>query len=139
MRVLCVLAVPGTTSVPMPRTSDGQGSPGTTAVLRRQKTQQSPLAEEERIGRRVSYLKATWGDRMHVDSDFDLSDGESPHVHHRSSRKWRPPLFPEDIQRLKRIFEEMSSGSSSPRPPARRAARHVVFQKVAHSAMVLLT
>jgi hypothetical protein len=37
-------------------------------------------AEEERLVRRVSYLKATWGDRMHVDSDLDLSDTESPHM-----------------------------------------------------------
>ncbi|PNF34874.1 hypothetical protein B7P43_G03117, partial [Cryptotermes secundus] len=42
-------------------------------------------AEEERLVRRVSYLKATWGDRMHVDSDLDLSDTESPRMQLRSS------------------------------------------------------
>lgn len=28
-------------------------------------------AEEERAMRRVSYLKATWGDRLHLDSDVE--------------------------------------------------------------------
>lgn len=39
----------------------------------------SSLADEERIVRRESYLKATEGGRMHFESD--LSDGDiSPHV-----------------------------------------------------------
>lgn len=39
------------------------------------------IGEEERTTRRVSYLKATWGDRMHIESDLDLSDTEvAPHV-----------------------------------------------------------
>lgn len=29
------------------------------------------LSEEERAMRRVSYLKATWGDRLHLDSDVE--------------------------------------------------------------------
>lgn len=37
--------------------------------------------EEDRATRRVSYLKATWNDRMHVESDLDTSDTEvSPQV-----------------------------------------------------------
>ncbi|XP_014609050.1 PREDICTED: uncharacterized protein LOC106789401 isoform X4 [Polistes canadensis] len=47
-------------------------------ILRRQKNAQ--LSDEERATRRVSYLKATWGERMHVDSDLDLSDTEPVHV-----------------------------------------------------------
>ncbi|KAK0174889.1 hypothetical protein PV327_010604 [Microctonus hyperodae] len=43
-------------------------------VLRRQKNTQ--ITDEERAMRRVSYLKATWGERMHVDSDLELSDSE---------------------------------------------------------------
>ncbi|XP_069677566.1 uncharacterized protein RhoGAP19D isoform X4 [Periplaneta americana] len=85
-------------------------------------------AEEDRLVRRVSYLKATWGDRMHVDSDLDLSDTESPHVQHRSAhRRWRPPLFPDDIQRLKRLFEEAAAPSPQPTAaPARQRQRSIV-------------
>ncbi|CAB0008633.1 unnamed protein product [Nesidiocoris tenuis] len=39
-------------------------------------------SDDERITRRVSYLKATWADRVHMDSDLELSDNEpiiSPH------------------------------------------------------------
>ncbi|XP_073944334.1 rho GTPase-activating protein 23-like isoform X3 [Choristoneura fumiferana] len=38
-------------------------------VTRRQKKDAQLGAEEERAMRRVSYLKATWGDRLHLDSD----------------------------------------------------------------------
>lgn len=40
-------------------------------------------ADEDRATRRVSYLKATWGERMHVDSDLELSDSEPVHIHRR--------------------------------------------------------
>ncbi|XP_044576323.1 uncharacterized protein LOC123259705 isoform X5 [Cotesia glomerata] len=53
----------------------GSDSPANEVVLRRQKNSQ--LSDEERATRRVSYLKATWGERMHVDSDLELSDTES--------------------------------------------------------------
>ncbi|XP_060800369.1 rho GTPase-activating protein 21-B isoform X3 [Amyelois transitella] len=43
-------------------------------VTRRQK-KDAQLGEEERAMRRVSYLKATWGDRMHMDSDIE-PDGD---------------------------------------------------------------
>ncbi|XP_033354956.1 uncharacterized protein LOC117236263 isoform X7 [Bombus vosnesenskii] len=43
-------------------------------VFRRQKNTQ--IADEDRATRRVSYLKATWGERIHVDSDLELSDSE---------------------------------------------------------------
>lgn len=36
-------------------------------------------------------------------------------------RRWRPPLFPDDIQRLKRLFEEAAAPSPQPTPaPARQ-------------------
>ncbi|XP_024945685.1 uncharacterized protein LOC107272586 isoform X12 [Cephus cinctus] len=38
------------------------------------------LGDEDRATRRVSYLKATWGERMHVDSDLELSDTEPVHA-----------------------------------------------------------
>ncbi|KAL4714118.1 hypothetical protein ACJJTC_008472, partial [Scirpophaga incertulas] len=40
-------------------------------VTRRQKKDAQIGAEEERAMRRVSYLKATWGDRLHLDSDVE--------------------------------------------------------------------
>ncbi|CAH0718827.1 unnamed protein product, partial [Brenthis ino] len=39
-------------------------------VTRRQK-KDAQLGEEERAMRRVSYLKATWGDRLHLDGDVE--------------------------------------------------------------------
>ncbi|XP_076757634.1 rho GTPase activating protein at 19D isoform X10 [Xylocopa sonorina] len=52
-------------------------------VFRRQKNTQ--IADEDRAMRRVSYLKATWSERIHVDSDLELSDSE-PIIHtYRSS------------------------------------------------------
>ncbi|KOC62603.1 Rho GTPase-activating protein 21 [Habropoda laboriosa] len=51
---------------------------GNGVVFRRQKNTQT--AEEDRATRRVSYLKATWGERIHVDSDLELSDSE-PIIH----------------------------------------------------------
>ncbi|XP_076244290.1 rho GTPase activating protein at 19D isoform X6 [Calliopsis andreniformis] len=47
-------------------------------VFRRPKNTQ--IADEDRATRRVSYLKATWGERMHVDSDLELSDSEPIHA-----------------------------------------------------------
>ncbi|XP_017878527.1 uncharacterized protein LOC108624059 isoform X5 [Ceratina calcarata] len=47
-------------------------------VFRRQKNTQ--ISDEDRATRRVSYLKATWGERIHVDSDLELSDSE-PIIH----------------------------------------------------------
>lgn len=38
-------------------------------------------AEEERAMRRVSYLKATWGDRLHLDGDVE------PEIDHHSLRR----------------------------------------------------
>ncbi|CAG2053552.1 unnamed protein product [Timema podura] len=88
----------------------------TPVVVRREKNS-SNLAEEERLVRRVSYLKATWGDRMHVDSDFDASDTEASYVQHQTGKKkWRPPPFLEDIEKLRQLFEE----SPSPLPFRRR-------------------
>ncbi|XP_063921383.1 rho GTPase-activating protein 21 isoform X5 [Zophobas morio] len=72
-------------------------------------------ADDERTTRRESYLKATEGGRMHIDSD--MSDGDvSPQVLRSAHRRWRPPLFPGDIQQLRRLFEDAASslgGSSS--------------------------
>jgi len=33
-----------------------------------------------------------------------------------ANRRWRPPLFPDDIQRLKQIFEEAAASSQRPTP-----------------------
>ncbi|XP_020285089.1 uncharacterized protein LOC109855339 isoform X3 [Pseudomyrmex gracilis] len=79
-------------------------------VLRRQKNAQ--ISDEDRATRRVSYLKATWGERMHVDSDLELSDSEPVHIHRSAHRRWRPPLFPSDITPLRRIFEDMTQAAS---------------------------
>ncbi|KAI4481989.1 hypothetical protein M0804_009008 [Polistes exclamans] len=79
-------------------------------ILRRQKNAQ--LSDEERATRRVSYLKATWGERMHVDSDLDLSDTEPVHVLRSAHRRWRPPLFTSDIAPLRRIFEDMTQSTN---------------------------
>ncbi|XP_047527565.1 rho GTPase-activating protein 21 isoform X4 [Vanessa atalanta] len=71
-------------------------------VTRRQK-KDAQLGEEERAMRRVSYLKATWGDRLHLDSDVEP---DADHLALRSAyRKWRPPRFTEDITPLLRIFD----------------------------------
>ncbi|XP_059050130.1 rho GTPase-activating protein 23 isoform X2 [Achroia grisella] len=71
-------------------------------VTRRQK-KDAQLGEEERAMRRVSYLKATWGDRVHMDSDVEP---DSEHHGLRSMhRKWRPPRFADDITALVRKFD----------------------------------
>ncbi|XP_011300531.1 uncharacterized protein RhoGAP19D isoform X3 [Fopius arisanus] len=95
--------------------TNGLLAPGSNAtngvVLRRQKNTQ--ISDEDRATRRVSYLKATWGERMHVDSDLELSDSEPVTQAIRSAHKrWRPPLFPSDITPLLRIFEDVTSASS---------------------------
>ncbi|XP_018402110.1 PREDICTED: rho GTPase-activating protein 21-like isoform X3 [Cyphomyrmex costatus] len=63
--------------------SSPNGSTNNAAVLRRQKNAQ--ISDEDRATRRVSYLKATWGERMHVDSDLELSDSEPVHIHRSNS------------------------------------------------------
>ncbi|CAB3251898.1 unnamed protein product [Arctia plantaginis] len=70
-------------------------------VTRRQK-KDAQLGEEERAMRRVSYLKATWGDRLHMDSDVE-PDGDPQGL--RGVRKWRPPRLRDDITPLLRIFD----------------------------------
>ncbi|XP_072757609.1 rho GTPase-activating protein 21 isoform X4 [Anoplolepis gracilipes] len=90
--------------------SSPNGSTNNAVVLRRQKNAQ--ITDEDRTTRRVSYLKATWGERMHVDSDLELSDSEPVHIHRSVHRRWRPPLFPSDITPLRRIFEDMTQAAS---------------------------
>ncbi|XP_071555059.1 rho GTPase-activating protein 21 isoform X4 [Temnothorax nylanderi] len=63
--------------------SSPNGSTNNAAVLRRQKNAQ--ISDEDRATRRVSYLKATWSERMHVDSDLELSDSEPVHIHRSNS------------------------------------------------------
>ncbi|XP_024867185.1 uncharacterized protein LOC112451652 isoform X6 [Temnothorax curvispinosus] len=63
--------------------SSPNGSTNNAAVLRRQKN--ARISDEDRATRRVSYLKATWGERMHVDSDLELSDSEPVHIHRNNS------------------------------------------------------
>ncbi|XP_076393755.1 rho GTPase activating protein at 19D isoform X2 [Megachile rotundata] len=83
---------------------------GNGVVFRRQKNAQ--IADEDRATRRVSYLKATWGERMHVDSDLELSDSEPIHGSRSVHKRWRLPLFPNDIASLRRIFEEVTQSAS---------------------------
>ncbi|XP_065174291.1 rho GTPase-activating protein 21-B isoform X10 [Atheta coriaria] len=74
-----------------------------------QAMQDSKTADEERGTRRESYLKATEGGRMHFES-ADLSDGDvSPQLLRSAHRRWRPPLFPSDIQQLRKFFEDTAS------------------------------
>ncbi|EFN83848.1 Rho GTPase-activating protein 21 [Harpegnathos saltator] len=63
--------------------SSPNGSTKNGVVLRRQKNAQ--ISDEDRATRRVSYLKATWSERMHVDSDLELSDTEPVHMHRSNS------------------------------------------------------
>ncbi|XP_050054853.1 rho GTPase-activating protein 21 isoform X10 [Aphis gossypii] len=73
-----------------------------------------PPKEEERTTRRISYLKATaWGDRMSVD-DLTTTESESEPTsivvaQQKVQKKWRAPLFPGDIQRLRRLFEDAAA------------------------------
>ncbi|XP_018363761.1 PREDICTED: rho GTPase-activating protein 21-A isoform X2 [Trachymyrmex cornetzi] len=106
--------------------SSPNGSTNNAAVLRRQKNAQ--ISDEDRATRRVSYLKATWGERMHVDSDLELSDSEPVHIHRSAHRRWRPPLFPSDITPLRRIFEDMTQAAS-----LHRNSHHRNSIAVAHS------
>ncbi|XP_077283863.1 rho GTPase activating protein at 19D isoform X4 [Arctopsyche grandis] len=76
-------------------------------VLRRHKNA-AQLGEEERAMRRVSYLKATWGDHLHFDSDHEFSDSEHQALR-TAHRRWRPPRFPDDIQPLRRLFEDLTT------------------------------
>ncbi|KAK9501392.1 hypothetical protein O3M35_012127 [Rhynocoris fuscipes] len=65
--------------------SPQETSPGLDSVVRRSKPSLDDQgSEDERATRRVSYLKATWGDRIHVDSDLELSDNEPIPSPHRS-------------------------------------------------------
>ncbi|XP_026668660.1 uncharacterized protein LOC108624059 isoform X2 [Ceratina calcarata] len=102
-------------------------------VFRRQKNTQ--ISDEDRATRRVSYLKATWGERIHVDSDLELSDSE-PIIHSCRSvhKRWRlPPLLRNDIASLRRIFEEVTQSTSlnrhinrgNPTYPGREAPANV--------------
>ncbi|RVE54780.1 hypothetical protein evm_000547 [Chilo suppressalis] len=98
---LAAAASASTSPSPTPSTPADSGF-ADDLVTRRQK-KDAQLGEEERAMRRVSYLKATWGDRLHLDSDVE-PDAE----HHNlisMHRKWRPPRFTEDITPLLRIFD----------------------------------
>ncbi|XP_022174658.1 rho GTPase-activating protein 21-B isoform X6 [Myzus persicae] len=73
------------------------------------------IIEEERTTRRISYLQATaWGDRMSVD-DLTTTESESEPTsivvaqQPKVQKKWRAPLFPGDIQRLRRLFEDAAA------------------------------
>ncbi|XP_046741050.1 uncharacterized protein LOC124408260 isoform X7 [Diprion similis] len=89
-------------------------SPTNGEVIRRQKCSKAhqQTNDEDRATRRVSYLKATWGERMHVDSDLELSDSEPVLGLRSAHRRWRPPLFPGDITPLRRIFEDVTQAAS---------------------------
>ncbi|CAH1973615.1 unnamed protein product [Acanthoscelides obtectus] len=73
-------------------------------------------SDDERATRRESYLKATEGGRMHIDSDLSDGGDTSPHVLRSAHKRWRPPLFPGDIQQLRKLFEDAAAslgGSAS--------------------------
>ncbi|CAG9585741.1 unnamed protein product [Danaus chrysippus] len=110
---------------PTPPTSSGSahtsGSPTPTTpadsgfaddlVTRRHK-KDAQMGEEERAMRRVSYLKATWGDRLHLDSDVEPEAEQN--ALRSAYRKWRPPRFTEDITPLLRIFDPQASIPTRP-------------------------
>ncbi|XP_039746949.1 rho GTPase-activating protein 23 isoform X3 [Pararge aegeria] len=76
-------------------------------IVTRRHKKDAQLGEEERAMRRVSYLKATWGDRLHLDSDVEP---DAEHYALRSAyRKWRPPRLTEDITPLLRIFDPQAT------------------------------
>ncbi|XP_069365488.1 rho GTPase-activating protein 23-like isoform X7 [Maniola hyperantus] len=76
-------------------------------IVTRRHKKDAHLGEEERAMRRVSYLKATWGDRLHLDSDVEP---DADHHGLRSAyRKWQPPRFTEDITPLLRIFDPQAT------------------------------
>ncbi|XP_046993985.1 uncharacterized protein LOC124606066, partial [Schistocerca americana] len=86
----------------------GHPSPHVPVVIRRQKATEL-IGEEDRHARRVSYLKATWGDRMHVDSDLELSDSEAPVFveQRRRQQGWKSAQLVPDVERLVKIVEEV--------------------------------
>ncbi|CAH0385382.1 unnamed protein product [Bemisia tabaci] len=80
----------------------------------KENTNAATETEDDRSTRRVSYLKATWNDLVTPESDIELSDSEPVSVTHRKiQRKWHAPLFPGDIQRLRRLFEDAAASSST--------------------------
>ncbi|KAL0893638.1 hypothetical protein ABMA27_013802 [Loxostege sticticalis] len=64
------LAPPSSTS-PSPTPSTPADSGFADDLVTRRQKKDAQLGEEERAMRRVSYLKATWGDRLHLDSDVE--------------------------------------------------------------------
>ncbi|CAH3891729.1 unnamed protein product [Pieris brassicae] len=112
--------VPETEKVQMRTRSNSTGSEGLPIrrhhatgfaddlVTRRQK-KDAQMGEEERAMRRVSYLKATWGDRLHLDGDVEPE--VDLHALRSAYRKWRPPRFADDITPLLRIFDPQATGS----------------------------
>uniref|UniRef100_A0A8D8UFY2 Rho GTPase-activating protein 21 n=1 Tax=Cacopsylla melanoneura TaxID=428564 RepID=A0A8D8UFY2_9HEMI len=78
--------------------------------------------DEEKASRRISYLKANH-------SDLELSDNEpSPCSRRKSLKKWRPPLFAGDIQRLKRMFEERAFSGDTKRSSCKDVTREGYLQ-----------
>lgn len=71
-------------------------------VFRRQKNTQ--IADEDRATRRVSYIKATWGERLHVDSDLE-SDYE-PVIHTSRSGNTREPAVTDIVKDVGQMERE---------------------------------
>ncbi|VEN51522.1 unnamed protein product, partial [Callosobruchus maculatus] len=85
-------------------------------VVVKRRTKNTNIADDERATRRESYLKATEGGRMHIDSDLSDGGDTSPQVLRSAHKRWRPPLFPGDIQQLRKLFEDAAAslgGSAS--------------------------
>ncbi|KAJ8725450.1 hypothetical protein PYW08_003633 [Mythimna loreyi] len=93
---------PGPPASPSPTPSTPADSGFADDLVTRRQKKDAQLGEEERAMRRVSYLKATWGDRLHLDSDVEP---ENDPQGLRGPRKWRPPRFTDDITPLLRIFD----------------------------------
>ncbi|XP_037869455.1 rho GTPase-activating protein 21 isoform X4 [Bombyx mori] len=69
------LAPPPASASPSPTPSTPADSGFADDLVTRRQKKDAQLGEEERAMRRVSYLKATWGDRLHLDSDVE-PDGD---------------------------------------------------------------
>ncbi|XP_057657171.1 rho GTPase-activating protein 21-B isoform X17 [Diorhabda carinulata] len=78
-------------------------------VVVKRRNKSTNMADDERATRRESYLKATEGGRMYIDSDLSDSGELSPQALRSAHRRWRPPLFPGDIQQLRKLFEDAAS------------------------------
>ncbi|CAH0555994.1 unnamed protein product [Brassicogethes aeneus] len=80
-------------------------------IVVRRRSKNTNIADDERVTRRESYLKATEGGR--VDFRIEHSDGDvSPQQLRSNHRRYRRPYFTSDIHQLCKLFEDASAFSS---------------------------